>query len=386
MGVPQIGCGCAVCRSTDPRDQRTRTSALVESGDTTLLIDTPPELRLQVLRAGVDASGRGALHARARRPRARHRRPPELFAAASRLAAAVRSARHDRTSSHVASSTSSMNAVVPMPGNLKAAPDAHRARARPSRSPSPALTSCRSPFEHGPLTVYGYRIGPLAYITDVKRVRQRGDGVAGRAFACWCSTRSGGGRTRRISRSTKRSPRRGPLAPSGRCLTHLTHETGHRELLDRLPAGCRTWLRRTDRGDSGMTIRFDDRLMFRDALDQVHGLDPQLRETHVGAVRRRARERRPADGGRRLRLHEARRAGRPGSAAQRLEHARCAAASTTSWSSASAARPSAPRRCSMRSSAPAWNERDATRTRRRPHAHGARECRSGDRAADAGAP
>ena len=53
MGVPQIGCGCAVCRSTDPRDRRTRSSALVETSSATLLIDTPPELRLQVLQAGV---------------------------------------------------------------------------------------------------------------------------------------------------------------------------------------------------------------------------------------------------------------------------------------------------------------------------------------------
>src|SRR5665213_2098327 len=53
MGVPQIGCGCAVCRSDDPRDRRSRTGALVETGTATFLIDTPPELRLQVLRAAV---------------------------------------------------------------------------------------------------------------------------------------------------------------------------------------------------------------------------------------------------------------------------------------------------------------------------------------------
>ena len=52
FGVPQVGCTCAVCRSDDPRDTRTRTGALLESGDTTILIDTPPELRQQVVRAG----------------------------------------------------------------------------------------------------------------------------------------------------------------------------------------------------------------------------------------------------------------------------------------------------------------------------------------------
>ena len=53
FGVPQVGCDCVVCRSTDPRDRRTRSSVLVEVGGASLLIDTTPELRLQLLAAGV---------------------------------------------------------------------------------------------------------------------------------------------------------------------------------------------------------------------------------------------------------------------------------------------------------------------------------------------
>jgi phosphoribosyl 1,2-cyclic phosphate phosphodiesterase len=52
-GVPQIGCGCRTCTSADPRDRRTRSAALIESGGRRLLIDTPPELRLQLVAAGV---------------------------------------------------------------------------------------------------------------------------------------------------------------------------------------------------------------------------------------------------------------------------------------------------------------------------------------------
>ena len=55
FGVPQIGCDCPVCRSTDPRDKRTRSGAVIQDGGTTLLIDTPPELRLQLLAAGFDS-------------------------------------------------------------------------------------------------------------------------------------------------------------------------------------------------------------------------------------------------------------------------------------------------------------------------------------------
>ena len=49
QGVPLIGCDCAVCRSDDPRDQRTRTSALVTMDGRNVLIDASPELRLQCL-------------------------------------------------------------------------------------------------------------------------------------------------------------------------------------------------------------------------------------------------------------------------------------------------------------------------------------------------
>src|SRR5205085_10208679 len=52
-GVPMLGCRCAVCTSTDPRNQRYRCAALVTLPQGQLLIDTPPELRLQLLRAGV---------------------------------------------------------------------------------------------------------------------------------------------------------------------------------------------------------------------------------------------------------------------------------------------------------------------------------------------
>lgn len=46
VGVPQIGCGCPVCRSTDPRDKRRRCGAyVVTSSGEAFLIDTPPEMR-----------------------------------------------------------------------------------------------------------------------------------------------------------------------------------------------------------------------------------------------------------------------------------------------------------------------------------------------------
>jgi len=53
MGVPTIGCDCAVCHSTDPHDRRTRPSVLVEYGGRAVLIDTTPDFREQAIRENI---------------------------------------------------------------------------------------------------------------------------------------------------------------------------------------------------------------------------------------------------------------------------------------------------------------------------------------------
>ncbi len=50
VGVPTIGCDCAVCNSTDPKDRRTRPSILVEYSSKAVLIDTTPDFRQQAIR------------------------------------------------------------------------------------------------------------------------------------------------------------------------------------------------------------------------------------------------------------------------------------------------------------------------------------------------
>ena len=53
MGVPTIGCDCAVCHSTDPRDCRTRPSVLIEYSGKAVLIDTTPDFREQAIRENI---------------------------------------------------------------------------------------------------------------------------------------------------------------------------------------------------------------------------------------------------------------------------------------------------------------------------------------------
>jgi len=53
QGVPVITCGCAVCKSSDPRDQRLRCSALVKYCGKTFVIDAGPDFRQQMLREAV---------------------------------------------------------------------------------------------------------------------------------------------------------------------------------------------------------------------------------------------------------------------------------------------------------------------------------------------
>ncbi|GAA5121191.1 MBL fold metallo-hydrolase [Luteolibacter yonseiensis] len=50
VGVPVIGCDCAVCLSDEPRNKRSRSSVVVRTGEVTVLVDSGPDLRQQALR------------------------------------------------------------------------------------------------------------------------------------------------------------------------------------------------------------------------------------------------------------------------------------------------------------------------------------------------
>jgi len=233
FGVPQIGCGCAVCRSADPRDKRTRSGALIEAGGSTILIDTPPELRLQLIAGGitrVDAviyTHEHADHTNGiddlRMFSMRQRRALPIYGPAETL-------ERIRTSfSYI------FDDVRAYEGTSKPSLEMHALE--PGRPVAVAgVELLPLAFRHGHLRVFGYRVGSLAYLTDVKAIpeaeRGRLQGLDVLVLnALWW-------RPHPTHLSIAEAVQTAQALGARRTyLTHLTHETGHAELAGQLPAG-----------------------------------------------------------------------------------------------------------------------------------------------------
>ena len=249
FGVPQIGCGCAVCRSPDPRDRRTRVGAVVETDNgTRLLIDTPPELRLQLIAAGIDRVDavlfthdhadhtHGIDDIRAITVR-RGDAPLAMYGPADsleRLAAKFPYIFDDR--------------IRPLPGTFK--PQGSARPIEPGQSfPIGGVDVTAVEVPHGHVTVFAYRIGPLAYVTDAKSLppaaveRLRGAKVL--VLNALFHT----------EHPTHLSVPEALLAAAEigaerTYLTHLTHDNFHADLESELPRG-------VSPAFDGLTVRID---------------------------------------------------------------------------------------------------------------------------------
>jgi phosphoribosyl 1,2-cyclic phosphate phosphodiesterase len=169
FGVPMVGCHCPVCRSPDPRDRRTRVGAVIEGKNgTRVLIDTPPELRLQLVTAGIDSvdavlfTHDHADHTHGiddiRAMTVRRAGPLPLYGSADTLASL------ERKFNYIFDEN-----VRPLPGTSK--PEARLNVVEPGRAfPIGDLEIMPVEIPHGAIGVMAYRIGPLAYVTDAKSV------------------------------------------------------------------------------------------------------------------------------------------------------------------------------------------------------------------------
>lgn len=237
FGIPVVGCGCDTCTSPDPRDRRSRHGALLQSddGDRTVLVDTPPELRLQLLAAGVRSiDAVWFTHAHAdhvhgiddlRVFSARRREPLRAWSDPA-TAAVLR----DRFS-YIFDPDYRPPAGTTRPEiDLRAFDpddeiDVAGFRMRPLELP------------HGDVTAYGFRVGPLGYVTDAKRLpdaaRRTLEGVRVLVLnALWFGDPHPTHFNVEEAVETARS-----IGAEKTYLTHLTHRLGHARLAADLPEG-----------------------------------------------------------------------------------------------------------------------------------------------------
>jgi len=234
FGVPQIGCNCAVCRSDDPRDRRTRVGALLESKGLRVLIDTPPELRLQLIDAGVDRldavlfTHEHADHTHGiddiRAISVRRDGALPMYGSADTIAGLTRRFPYIFD-----------EAMKPLPGTSK--PEGFAHVVTPGTSVRVGhLDVLPVELPHGRTRVTGYRIGELGYITDAKSVPDdaiaafRGVKVLVINALFWTShpTHLSIGEAVEVAKA---------VGAGKTYLTHLTHEMSHAELAAALPKG-----------------------------------------------------------------------------------------------------------------------------------------------------
>ena len=234
FGVPQIGCSCRTCTSTDPKDRRTRTAALIEDGDRRILIDTPPELRLQLVAAGVDRLDAVLFtHAHAdhvhgiddlRAFSVRQGGPLEAYGSRETLG--------------------ELSAKFPYIFDLESKAPAGTSKPElVARSLTPGVPVRIAGLDveplalpHGRQEVLAYRIGRVAYVTDVKEVppavQERLRGLDVLVLSALLS------RPHPLHLSIPEAVAAAQAIGARRTyFTHLTHERPHAVLAASLPAG-----------------------------------------------------------------------------------------------------------------------------------------------------
>lgn len=230
-GIPMIGCACAVCRSTDPRDRRLRPSIHVDvEGRAAILVDTGPDLRQQVLTHGVarvDAVLFTHSHAdhilgldEIRRFNFVQEAPIPCYA----TAAAWEGIR--RTFHYVFDGLPRQGGGIPKI-------DAHDIDGPFTIA---GVRVVPVPLWHGPMPILGFRFGSFAYLTDCSAIPDDSwPLVAGVDTLVIDALRDKKHSTHFTVAEALEAIAR--IAPRRAYLTHMAHQLGHAETSARLPAG-----------------------------------------------------------------------------------------------------------------------------------------------------
>ena len=235
FGIPVVGCDCPVCTSDEPRNRRTRHSLLIENDERALLVDTPPELRLQLLRehvTRVDAVFISHLHA------------DHLHGIDDLRIFTVRGDRSLRmlvAREHEADLRGRFpyifdDSIEPHPGT--SAPEIDLISFEGGEELSAAgLTLRPLAFPHGDTWSYGFRTGGLGLIVDAKEVTEEArDALAGVDVLVVNALWHGNPHPTHFN-VEEAVQVAAELGATRTFLTHLTHRVDYEELLAALPTG-----------------------------------------------------------------------------------------------------------------------------------------------------
>lgn len=226
-GVPVPGCSCDVCRSCDPNDKRLRSSALIRYGSRQLVIDTGPEFRIQCLRAGImklDA----VLITHAHADHLNGLDDVRCFSFFKNKSQPVWGS--EETLAAIRQRFDYIWNARQVGGGL---PDILlKKAAKPFEVMG--LTVTPVPIKHGKLDILGYRIGDLAYMTDISSLPETSlpllKNLDTMVISC---VRKHFHRTHLNVAGVKRLHKL--VKPRQTLLTHLTHYLSHKELIGLFP-------------------------------------------------------------------------------------------------------------------------------------------------------
>ena len=161
-GIPVIGCDCSVCHSDDSHDKRFRSSIMVEKGNTTVIIDTGYEFRLQCLRANVKKLD-GVIYTHAHSDHLMGLDDLRVFTKNTRLNVYSFSYVLDEIEEKFPYAFK----IIPQKG----LPQLDRNDINPYEEFTiKELSFIPIPVMHGDNQIAGYRFGKTAYITDVSNI------------------------------------------------------------------------------------------------------------------------------------------------------------------------------------------------------------------------
>ena len=245
-GVPVVGCGCRICTSSEPKNQRLRQSVKIEANERVFLIDTTPDLRLQLLRDPIPRldfilfTHSHADHVMGLddvRPFNFFQRRTLVAYANALTAKAIR-----RAFSYIWDPNTQIGGGKPQIDLREVdGPFEHD-----------GIAIVPIPVRHGDWTILGWRIGPFAYITDTNGIPPSSmrllEGVEVLALD---GLRLGPPHpTHFIIEEAIEAAR--PIGAKTTYLIHLSHDIDHETVDATLPAGFRlAW--------DGLTLEFVDR-------------------------------------------------------------------------------------------------------------------------------